>query len=82
MTIYKGGIRCGEARYEVTGSPEISAICHCRYCQLRTGSAFGVFVYLDESKFSIKSGKLNLFEFESESGNNWETNFCSACAPQ
>jgi hypothetical protein len=40
--LHEGGCLCGEARYVVSGYPEPRGVCHCRYCQLRTGSAFYV----------------------------------------
>ena len=40
--IHQGGCLCGKVRYETDGSPERSGVCHCRYCQLRTGSSFGI----------------------------------------
>ena len=39
---HQGGCLCGKVRYETDGSPERSGVCHCRYCQLRTGSSFGI----------------------------------------
>ena len=40
--IHQGGCACGENRYETSGNPERARVCHCRYCQLRSGSPFGV----------------------------------------
>ena len=40
--IHLGGCACGENRYETSGNPERARVCHCRYCQLRSGSPFGV----------------------------------------
>ena len=42
---HEGGCACGQVRYVVAGEPELAAVCHCEYCQQRTGSAFGVLVY-------------------------------------
>ena len=36
--IHQGGCACGENRYETSGNPERARVCHCRYCQLRSGS--------------------------------------------
>ena len=67
-------------RYEVNGNPQVSAVCHCRYCQLRSGSAFGTLVYFSEENFKIISGKCNTYKFISESGYNWTNQFCKTCA--
>jgi len=39
---HEGGSLCGEVRFEVSGQPELSGVCHCRYCQLRSGSALDI----------------------------------------
>ena len=51
--IHKGGCACGKVRYEAKGEPQVAAVCHCRYCQLRSGSAFGTLVYFKEENFKI-----------------------------
>ena len=78
--IHRGGCACGKVRYEVKGNPQVSAVCHCRYCQLRSGSAFGTLVYFSEKNFKIISGKCNTYKFISESGYNWTNQFCKTCA--
>jgi hypothetical protein len=35
-----GGCLCGDIRYEVTGEPSKTAICHCTMCKRWTGSPF------------------------------------------
>ena len=77
---HTGGCLCGQVRYEVNGEPEVTAVCHCRYCQLRSGSGFGILVYFKEKKFKITKGKSNFYKFKSESGNNWKNQFCKNCA--
>lgn len=75
----EGGCLCGEARYLVSGYPEPRGVCHCRYCQLRTGSAFAVLAYFKPENFSLKSGQLTHYRFTSESDKQWDINFCSKC---
>lgn len=77
--VREGGCLCGEARYLVSGYPEPRGVCHCRYCQLRTGSAFAVLAYFKPENFSLKSGQLTHYGFTSESGKQWDINFCSKC---
>ena len=67
-TIQTDGCSCGEVRYEVKGNPQVVAVCHCRYCQLRSGSAFGTLIYFTEENFKIISSKCNIYKFISESG--------------
>ena len=75
----EGGCLCGESRYIVRGNPEPRGVCHCRYCQLRTGSAFAVLAYFKPENFSLKSGQLTHYGFTSESGKRWDINFCQKC---
>jgi hypothetical protein len=76
---HAGGCLCGATRYLVIGEPEVTGACHCRYCQLRSGAAFGVLVYFKENNFSLTSGSLNVYEFSSDSGNAWKNQFCATC---
>ena len=78
-SLHEGGCLCGEARYVVSGYPQPRGVCHCRYCQLRTGSAFAVLAYFEPENFSLRSGQLSHYEFTSESGKKWDVNFCSKC---
>ena len=75
--IHHGGCLCGVLRYETHGEQERAPICHCRYCQLRTGSAFGHLVYFPEDKVKLLLGGLTSYQFMSESGNQRENRFCS-----
>ena len=77
--IHEGGCLCGSVRYKTVGNSDLTGVCHCRYCQLRTGSAFATLIYFSPDKFQLLSGTLVTHEFSSESGNNWETNFCIKC---
>ena len=36
-----GGCLCGKSRYQTRGESPRAIMCHCRYCQTYTGSAFG-----------------------------------------
>ena len=76
---HEGGCACGQVSYQTKTEPTLTSVCHCRYCQLRTGSAFGVSVYIDKNNVEKLSGKLQVFEYETESGTRITTEFCSNC---
>lgn len=76
---HEGGCACGAVRYRTTGAPARAAVCHCRYCQLRTGSAFGVSTYFEDDKVEIRQGALTDYEFQTESGRSFTTRFCPRC---
>jgi hypothetical protein len=76
---HEGGCLCGQVRYTVIGQPEPRGVCHCRYCQLRTGSAFAVLAYFQPQNFQLQHGELSHYHFTSESDKNWDTYFCPRC---
>lgn len=76
---HTGGCQCGALRYRTTGAPQRAGVCHCRYCQLRTGSAFGVSAYFNSDQVEIISGSVKTYPFETESGRNFTTQFCPTC---
>ena len=77
--IHEGGCLCGEVRFRVEGEPARASVCHCRYCQLRTGSAFGLGVYFETEKVTRLSGQTQSYQFTTESGNIWEIERCANC---
>ena len=79
MEEHQGGCLCGQLRYITKGAPYRAAVCHCRYCQLRSGSAFGNLVYFADDQIEIVAGELKDFHFTSESGYAWQTRFCGTC---
>jgi hypothetical protein len=77
--LHAGGCLCGDVRFETQGDPEKTALCHCRYCQLRTGSAFGVSVYFDQAAVTLRQGQTKTYTFQTESGRDFTTEFCVRC---
>lgn len=75
---HHGGCQCGQLRFETRGQPERAAVCHCRYCQTRTGSAFGVSIYFPADKVTL-SGERKHYSFTTESGRPFTTTFCPNC---
>ena len=56
-----GKCLCGAVRFEVKGDPEMLHACHCRNCQLMTGSAFAICLYFPKQDITITSGDLTTF---------------------
>lgn len=50
MAMHEGGCSCGKVRYATTSDVRRAVVCRCRYCQTRTGSAFGISVYFDKAE--------------------------------
>ena len=78
--LHEGGCACGSVRYRVQGEPEICQICHCRFCQRRTGSAFGTVAYFAEDRVTLLNGVLTDYEHRSDETGRWlRTEFCPVC---
>ena len=54
MANAQGGCLCGNTRYEVASQPARVTICHCRFCQRATGSAYLVEPVFDARDFGTK----------------------------
>lgn len=80
MSGEQGGCLCGEVRYEVRSSPSRVTVCHCRFCQRATGSAYLVEPIFDKSAFSLIKGETKIYRHRSEgSGQQVYVNFCNIC---
>lgn len=74
-----GRCACGNVRFEVVGEPSRVTACHCKECQRRTGSAFGVGCYYSAGDFKLTTGITKTFRRSSASG-RWVTfQFCPEC---
>lgn len=52
-----GSCLCGEVTFEVEGNFESFFLCHCKYCQKDTGSAFAANLFSSTSKLRWLSGQ-------------------------
>jgi hypothetical protein len=79
-TIHEGGCVCGAVRYRVKGAPIRTSVCHCTFCQRRTGSAFGIGVYFKQEDVEITRGALTPYEHRSDESRRWlRMEFCPTC---
>ena len=69
---------CGKLSITSNGDPTKISACHCRECQRRTGSAFGVAVFFEREKVAA-SGTANSYTRSGDSGRSIEFRFCPAC---
>jgi hypothetical protein len=78
--MHEGGCVCGAVRYRVRNAPFRTGVCHCKFCQRRTGSAFGVGVYFRKEDFELLRGELKSYEYRSDESGRWlKMQFCPNC---
>jgi len=55
-------------------------ICHCSWCQRRTGSAFGVELVFEKAQVSIPSDMASIYRHISDNSGRWlDQYFCGTC---
>ncbi len=81
-TKHIGGCQCGAVRYEFAGDPRQLIVCHCAECQTRSGSAFGMSLFLDKEALRLTKGEVKIFRRTADSGRNILVGFCPECGTQ
>lgn len=80
MAIHAGGCLCGEVRFETDGEPQRVTICHCRFCQRATGSAYMVEPIFARDALRITRGTPAIYDQRSSgSGKMVHVHFCRTC---
>lgn len=75
-----GGCLCGTVRYRARGKPARTVVCHCKFCQRCTGSAFAVWPTFRKENVEIIGGPLALYEHRSDESGRWiRLEFCPRC---
>lgn len=78
--VHEGGCLCGDLRYAMTGAPVRASVCHCTYCQRRTGSAFAVLPFFREGQLRLLRGTPSAYRHISDASGRWlEHGFCPRC---
>ena len=69
---------CGQLRLVCEGDPVRVSLCHCRACQQRTGSVFGVTARYAKDKVAIE-GRSTRFVRKGDEGSSATFRFCPDC---
>jgi len=76
----RGQCVCGDVTYTVTGEPKRVTICHCKWCQRRTGSAFGVEAVFEANQIKINDESVKCYRHISDESGRWlDQYFCGKC---
>ena len=79
MTQLTGRCLCGKIHYSSEGEVKNIAVCHCKSCQLETGSAFAILLVVDKSSLRIEGEGLKSFTRPGGSGKPKTMYFCGDC---
>jgi hypothetical protein len=74
---WQGGCACGQVRYELLSAPYDAGWCHCRTCQLNSGSPAMVFASVPAGDLVWTKGQELVRSFASSSFGH--RSFCGAC---
>lgn len=71
---------CGGVRFIAIGEPSRVTICHCKWCQRRTGTAFGTEVVFNDDQVEMTGGEIARYRHISDESGRWlEVAFCRRC---
>lgn len=73
-----GGCLCGAVTVTLAQRPVVVNMCHCSNCQKRSGSPFGMAVWIGEADVAI-DGETRAYEASSDKGRPTTNRFCPAC---
>ena len=70
-----GGCHCGAIQYEVSGTPQHVALCHCEGCRKSAGAPMVSWAAFAEDELKVTKGEPRAFN---SSGETWRS-FCADC---
>ena len=74
-----GACHCGAIHFEAEVDENRISICHCRDCQILSGSAFRTAARVEPSKFVITRGTPKFYDKIADSGATRRMAFCGDC---
>ena len=74
-----GGCFCGSVQYKASVDEARVAVCHCRDCQIFSGSAFRMASAVAPENFEFTSGTPKYFDKTADSGKVRRMAFCGDC---
>jgi len=72
---FAGGCLCGAVRYQASGTPRVSLICHCRMCQRASGAPVSALLFMNADHLAVTKGATRKLAF---SPRTWR-HICDAC---
>lgn len=75
---HAGGCLCGAVRYESSADPVDAGYCHCRMCQLVSGSTVLPWASFAVARFSYQQGEPKIYRSSAQG----QREFCGDCGSQ
>ena len=75
---YEGGCLCGAVRYSCSADPVATVNCHCRDCQMTSGSSHISGFVVPAAAFEM-TGEVTWYGTRAESGGLSKRAFCPTC---
>lgn len=72
---HQGGCQCGAVRYEVSGTPQHVALCHCEGCRKSAGAPMVAWAAFAEGEFTLLQGEVTTYN----SSGAAMRSFCPKC---
>jgi hypothetical protein len=79
LPLRRAACSCGVLTVSVRGDPRLVGACHCEACQRRTGSAFGLAAFFEQTQVVETTGEPALYTRRAESGAELTFSFCANC---
>jgi hypothetical protein len=77
---HSGGCVCGAVRFTAAGAPRRVTLCHCTWCQRRTGTAFGTEVVFERGQVTFAGEAPAQYRHHSDESGRWlDVEFCRTC---
>ena len=76
---YPGRCLCGAVRYRVNDEPVTFYACHCTDCQKRSGSSFGLSMWVNRAAIEVVQGDAVLRVSSLEDGRVRHDRVCAQC---
>ena len=77
-TSFQGGCQCGAVRYQATGEPVMTAICHCSMCRRANAAPAVAWAMFQEAQVTFGATSPKLYA----SSEGAQRGFCEACGTQ
>jgi hypothetical protein len=76
---FTGRCLCEAIHFRVTQEPLTIYACHCTDCQKRSGSAFGLSMWVNRSSIQVTKGEVTLHESVNAEGKPRRAKICGQC---